>query len=226
VPPLLLACGLSSCIHGTSIQADPVAPGALAAEKAADPAFCRLFREADRGVALPEAARAVEASSTWSYEYAGQYARYDFDIDNDGKSDAVVGLHAYTHYRDGDVYFVFDQGTVVPVAAMPGNRPRDEGSERAFERAATRIVPHAWVGAQRALVDADEDDASLVARNAGQQLAFRVRYLHLSPFRLDGTTYFISSSEEPALSRWVGVFRPEPGNRISQVCLFHLPASR
>jgi hypothetical protein len=215
--------------------------GSLATLFATDTQFCSQFQllSQPRGrpgdnlwprVGLPDGAETVEADASSSYEYAGRYQYYTFDINNDGQSDTVVGLHARSHYRDGDIYFVY-AGNPVPKSVV-----ENVGATRRelpYAKAATRILPHYWsdyAGAdEQQLADKDKDDGAYAVKSVttpwwdrNDTPIFYFRYWYLWPFRYKESTYFLTWSQEGNKQHWYTVLRPEPKYQVTEMCVFQV----
>lgn len=215
--------------------------GSLTTLFAKDKQFCSQFQllSQPRGrpvdniwprVGLPDSAEAIEADASSSYEYAGGYQQYTFDINNDGKKDTVVGLHSRTHYRDGDIYFVYT-GNTVPNPAV--EKVGSTHSELAYAKSAARILPHYWsdyVGAdEKQLADKDNDDGAYTVKSvtapwwdSNDKPIFRFRYWYLWPFRYKQSTYFLTWSQEGDKQHWYNVLRPEPKYQVTEMCVFQV----
>lgn len=215
--------------------------GSLATLFARDKQFCSQFQLLSRPhgrsidniwprVRLPDNAEAIEADASSSYEYAGVYQKYRFDINNDGKKEAVVGLHSRTHYRDGDIYFVYTDNTVPNPAVKKLGSTR---SELAYAKSAARILPHYWsdyAGTdEKQLADKDNDDGAYTVKSvtapwwdSDDKPIFRFRYWYLWPFRYKQSTYFLTWSQEGAKQHWYTVLRPEPNYKVTEMCVFQV----
>ena len=116
----------------------------------------------------------------------------------------MVGLHARSHYRDGDIYFVY-AGNPVPKSVV-----ENVGATRRelpYAKAATRILPHYWsdyAGAdEQQLADKDKDDGAYAVKSVttpwwdrNDTPIFYFRYWYLWPFRYKESTYFLTWSQE------------------------------
>ena len=209
--------------------------GSLATLFAKDKQFCSQFQllsvpQGGTRLGLPDGSETITPSRSSPYEYAGRYQRYTFDINNDGKNEEVVGLHSETHYRDGDIYFVF-AGDSVPKPAV--EKVGSTRSELVYAKAATRILPHYWsdyAGTdEKRLADKNMDNGVYTVKsvtapwwNKDDKPAFSFRYWHLRPFRYRKSTYFLTSSLEAANQHWYTVLRPEPDYRVTEMCVFQI----
>ena len=204
--------------------------GSLAILFARDKQFCSQFPLLSQPHGLPEGSEAIEADATSPYEYAGEYQQYTFDINNDGKKDTVIGLHSRTHYRDGDIYFVYT-GTTVPSPVV--EKVGATHSELAYAKSAARILPHYWsdyAGAdEEQLADKDNDDGAYTVKSvtapwwdSNDKPFFRFRYWHLWPFRYKQSTYFLTWSQEGDKQHWYTVLRPEPKYEVTEMCVFQV----
>lgn len=213
--------------------------GSLATLFARDAQFCNSFQllSESRGrgfdniwpyVGFPEGAKAIEPEASSLHEFSGDYAKYIFDINNDGKKETVIGLHSRNHYRDGDVYFVYSNNKV-PIPSING--PESPRSESGYAKSAMRILPQYWsdyAGTdERQLADNDTDEGSYTAKNAASpwwdiddEPIFRFRYWYLWPFRYKKSTYFLTWSQERGKQHWYTVLRPEPDYRVTEMCIF------
>lgn len=213
---------------------DPVPPaeGSFVTVYAKDQAFCRQFSAGssesstwgnrDSGVALPKAAAVVKSEGSLPYEYSGSYQRYSFDINNDGKTETVLGLHSRTHYRDGDVYFVLP-GPISELPTESGKRKTD--SEERYAGVAVRILPQHWVSTKTPdpleVQEPYRFKASVTAWwDSDDHPMFETRYLYLMPFQFSGTTYFLSWSQQADAQHWVFVLRPRPDYSVEEACIF------
>lgn len=215
---------------------EPVRPaaGSFATAYAKDPAFCRGFglkipsggetMQFDVGwIVLPPGAQKVQAARSISSAGALQYKRYDFDINNDGQVDIVVGLESYTSGRDADVYFALNELSAVKINSLA----RDPDSAIYFARVADRFIPHAWVaGAERKLASDGEDEAALILQNAEAPWwnprdvpTFSLHGTHLLPFRYKGATYFVTQTIRTG---WFTVMKPTPDYKATEICAFRV----
>lgn len=210
---------------------DPQPPPAGSVETlfARDREFCSRFPQTTGELDLPSDAELIEPLRSWDYEFAGQYGRYDVDINNDGSAETVVGLHSRTHYRDGDIYFVYTDG-VVPEPEIA----RHASSELAYARTADRILPHYWVDsagiAEKQFAQYDRNNSNYEAKSAkapwwdeDDRPIFSLRYLYLRPFRYGDSTYFLTSS---LTGHWYMVLRPEPDFQATEMCIFQIVQER
>jgi hypothetical protein len=191
----------------------PPAPGTFMRLVSKHRPFCGQFIESDSalGVTLPHSAKRIEPHSTSGYEFAGYYGHYEFDINNDGKLDKVVGLHASNHYRDGDQYFVF-------VGGEPGVAPDPAlHSDDRYAAEATSIVPTRWM--QNSAVS-ETLSAAPPWWDPDDHPTFEPRYLHLIPFIDHGSTYFIGASEQSDAQHWRFIFRPRHDYSLDEECAF------
>lgn len=212
--------------------------GSLATLFAKDDQFCAQFpllpiprgRNIDNiapRIGLPSDAQPVEATGSSPYEYSGSYQQYDFDIDNDGKKEIVIGLHARTHARDGDIYFVYaDEKIPDPRVDTAGYTQ----SELAYAEAAKQIFPQDWsepVGNEDQSIQYYLDRGEYSVKNAGAPWwdgndtpQFSFRYWYLWPFRYKQSTYFLSWSQEAHQRHWYTILRPETNHQITEMCVF------
>ncbi len=212
--------------------------GSLATLFAKDDQFCAQFpllsiprgRDTDNiwpRIGLPSEAQPVEATGSSPYEYSGSYQQYDFDIDNDGKKEIVIGLHARTHYRDGDIYFVYtDEKIPNPTVDRIGSTQ----SELAYAEAAKQIVPQDWsdhVGKEDESMKDYLAKGEYSVRNVGAPWwdgndtpQFCFRYWYLWPFRYKQSTYFLSWSQEAGKQHWYTILRPETHHKVTEMCVF------
>jgi hypothetical protein len=209
--------------------------GSIATLFAKNEEFCSLFPDiSGRRIDLPGEAEPIEADASPTHEHIGGYERYTFDINNDGKADTVIGLHSQTHYRDGDIYFVYSDGSV-PQPTV--DRREHTQSELVYAKAATRILPHYWAdytgAAEKQFAEKDRDDAAYVVKSVGapwwdsdDKPVFRFRYLYLRPFRYQDSTYFLTSSQEADARHWYTVLRPEPDFHVTEMCVFQIVRER
>ncbi len=199
-------------------------PGSFETLFARDVEFCRQFSS---GTALPENSEEISSSTSSAYEYSGSYNRLDFDINNDGNNDTVLALNSSTHYRDGDIYFIYADSSV---PAQEG-QSKETSSESRYAKLATHILPHYWADytntQEKLLADKGDDDGAYELKNSKAPWwdkndipVFRFRYWHLAPFRHFGTTYFRTSSMEAGLMHWSVVLRPEPDYKVTEECVF------
>ncbi len=211
------------------------AAGSIAMLYARDEQFCEIFQYGGTDnnssrVDLPVDAKPVEAENRSDYEYAGSYYHYTFDIDNDGRTERVVGLEARTHAHDGDIFFVYRGETVPkPIVQKAGKMK----TMTVYAKAAARILPQYWsdyAGAaeRRLAVEGDLEGAYAVTSvaspwwNNEDTPIFRFRYWYLRPFRYDQTTYFLTSSREASRLHWHTVLRPEPDGHVTEMCVFQI----
>jgi hypothetical protein len=220
------------------------AAGSLATLYARDKTFCsqfhlipepRDFRSWSEDnisplVGLPNGAASIKPEGESTYEYSGVYQRYAFDINNDRKNEIAVGLHARTHYRDGDVYFVYADDKVPNPAVEKLGSTR---SELSYAREAKRIIPHFWsdyIGKdEKMLVEKDKDSGFYEIKNAStpwwdskDKPVFRFRYWYLWPFRYKQSTYFLTWSQEADKRHWYAVLRPNADYRVTEMCVFQI----
>ncbi len=199
-------------------------PGTFVTLFARDAEFCRQFLSDQE---LPENSEEISPLSSSAYEYSGSYNRLDFDINNDGENETVLGLNSSTHYRDGDIFFIY-AGSTIP--AQVGNS-KETSSESRYAKLATRILPHYWADytnrQERLLADKNTDSGAYELKNSKAPWwdthdvpVFRFRYWHLVPFRNFGTTYFRTRSMEAGLMHWSVVLRPEPDFKVTEECVF------
>jgi hypothetical protein len=212
-------------------------PGSLATLYAKDKRFCSQFKllSQPRGrdvdniwpfIGLPDSSDAIEADTSSSSEFAGAYRHYTFDINNDGKNESVVGLHARSHAQDGDTYFVYENDTVP-------NPVFEDVSEATYAKAATRILPHSWNanrGADKeSLVDYERGDGAYRVKgvaapwwDSSDKPIFRFRYWYLWPFRYKDSTYFLTWSQEADKRHWYTVLRPTSKYGVVEMCAFQI----
>lgn len=191
---------------------------------ARDKEFCRQF---SNNTALPEGSEEIIPSSSSPYEYSGSYNKLDFDINNDGGNDTVLVLNSSTHYRDGDIYFVYSGSGV----AVQKWQSQETSSESHYAKFAAHILPHYWEAytnrREKLLAEKDDDDGAYELKNSkapwwdrSDVPVFRFRYWHLAPFRHFGITYFRTNSMEAGLMHWSVVLRPEPDFKVTEECIF------
>ena len=213
------------------------AAGSLATLYSKDTQFCSQFPLLDdpRGrsstgdniwphIGLPNDAESIEPDKSSFYRYGDRYRHYNFDVNNDGTNEAVVGLHARFHASDGDTYFVYADGKV---PSLEDEEEDEEGSsprsELDYAKTAKGIIPHDWDlgdGAYRIKnVDAPWWDAS-------DTPIFRFSYWYLWPFRYKQTTYFLTWSQEAAKQHWYTILRPDINNHVTEMCVFQVVKER
>lgn len=141
---------------------------------------------------------------------------FKLDMNNDGKTDNVIGVFSRTHYRDGDIYFVF--GNIDNVANSVASGDTEDIIRRYGETAAW-VVPHSWT-------NDDVDNGEYELKDAGapwwdkmDRPAFSYRYWHLQPFKYGAVTYFLARSEGYNY-HWCVILRPEPDNTVTEMCVF------
>ncbi len=216
-------------------EPSPPKAGSILTVYAKDRILCDRFQKLDRAsseskanfgwfVMPPIDSERVDPEKTVEYEYAGHYEHFVVDINNDGKRDNVVALFSRNHYRDGDVYFVYE--TASPPSVVIDTKTRDTNSELAYAEAAKYIYPSQWNTDPNG--PRDIDDGLYVFQNysspwwdVGDKAAFRMRYWNLLLFRDKNKTYFLAGSMEGAKSHWYAVLRPEPTGKVTEMCLFH-----
>ena len=219
----------------------PPKPGTIVTMFAKDKKFCESFQRlaepgGDRGDRSRYVIPPIDAVSKWGerisqYEYCGHYRHFQLDINNDGHPEHVVVLHSRTHYRDGDVYFVYNKP---PEILQPSVESK---SEFRYASKALVILPHNWSYPGKVASDFFRqditDDGYYSFKSSGSpwwdstdEPQFRFRYWHLSPFRLNNVTYFLTESTEADKSHWYGVLRPEPNGSATEMCLFQLVRDR
>ena len=214
--------------------------GSLVTLFAKDQQFCSQFqllqpygRPTDNispRVGLPDNAETIKTDAFFPYKYSGHYQQYTFDINNDGKKDTVIGLHSRTHYRDGDIYFVYTGNTVPNSAAETVG---STCSELVYAKSAARILPHYWsdyTGAdEKEFSDKNNDNGTYLVKSmtvpwwdSNDKPVFRFRYWYLWPFPYKQSTYFLTSSQEAAKYHWYTVLRPEPDYQVTEMCVFQI----
>lgn len=185
-------------------------------------------------IGLPNDAESIEPDNSSPYEYAGVYQRYNFDINNDGTNETVVGLHARTHYRDGDIYFVYAEDKVPSPAVEKVGSTR---SVLAYANSAKRIIPHYWsdyVGKdEKQFAEKDLDDGAYKIKSVGapwwdgnDEPIFRFRYWYLWPFRYKQSTYFLTWSQEADKQHWYTILRPDINYQVTEMCVFQVVKER
>lgn len=185
-------------------------------------------------IGLPNDAESIEPDNSSPYEYAGGYRHYSFDINNDRTNETIVGLHARTHYRDGDIYFVYSDGKVPTPAVEKVGSTR---SELAYAKSAKRIIPHYWsdyVGKdEKQLAEKDLDDGAYEIKSVGapwwdsnDKPIFRFRYWYLWPFRYKQSTYFLTWSQEADKQHWYTILRPDVNYQVTEMCVFQVVKER
>jgi hypothetical protein len=215
--------------------------GSLVTLFAKDKQFCSQFQQLAEPlggpkdniwpcIGLPKGFEAIEADSSSPYEYEGGYKQYTFDINNDGTAETVVGLHTETHYRDGDIYFVY---SVRKVPKPIVEKMAETDSELTYAKAATRIIPHYWsdnAGAdEKKFVDSGDDNGAYEVKSLTtpwwdnkDSPSFSFRYWHLEPFRFKQTIFFLTRSQEAYKQHWYIVLRPEPNYQVTEMCVFQI----
>ncbi len=184
-------------------------------------------------IGLPNDAESIEKGKSLPYEYDGMYQLYTFDINNDLKNETVLGLHARTNYRDGDVYFVFPDGKVSsPTVGEDGFTD----SELFYAKAAMRIIPHYWsdyIGKDEKKLKEGQDEGEYEIKSVSapwwdstDKPIFLFRYWYLWPFRYKHSTYFLTWSQEAGKQHWYTVLKPEPNYQVTEMCVFQVVRER
>jgi hypothetical protein len=220
----LAAIALALTFGQTSAQADDdfwqIPPRQL---YAADAEFCAHFAAAVRErrewddtpfrIALPVGATIVEPQRSLGYEYGGSSAYYAFDIDNDGVTNHVVGVHERTHAIDGDAYYVYESE---PPAAPPIRTADFQRETRLHHaQAAKRTLPIGW---EKYPSGGDANYSANVPQNLAPY--FPLRYFYLQPFVFDGLTYFRTATTVLDYRHLQLIARPERDGSLTTLCLF------
>jgi hypothetical protein len=127
----------------------PPPAGSIVALFEKDKAFCHRFQRIPEGSGghgdmswnvLPPKEAELLSGKISPYVSNGHYERFKVDINNDGKDETVIALYSRTHYRDGDIYFVYS-GNPVPELTVEGGYAIPEG-ESFYAKTANRVLPY------------------------------------------------------------------------------------
>jgi hypothetical protein len=130
-----------------------------------------------------------------------------FDFDNDGTPDRVFAQGFEDHYMQGSVLLV-----------QPGPKMNDswfvpcqlDAGAIAFEKCPPFSQDH------------DEAGFSMRGRTSSEKILFRARYVTLTPFRLDGTTFLAVEGSSEDTRAYVGIIKPFPGKKSQPMCLLRV----
>lgn len=177
--------------------------------EASDPALCSKMYPAtgDKKVYGPERMIPKEAKQ---FEL-DRVKPVQMDIDNSGKSLWVLGWSEDTHAWDADVLFAYDEPALKKLETT-GRELSD------FAANAKVIVPWLWTGC----TSDDCLDNSLpffTKAEFGEELQWRLRYLHVNPFLMGSTTYLLLTTLDE--DRWSTAFvvRPLANGQYKVACI-------
>ncbi|QTL97894.1 hypothetical protein GM661_07820 [Iocasia frigidifontis] len=145
------------------------------------------------------------STKIYQYEYSGYLRHFVADIDNDGKEDYVYALYSRTHYRDGDVYFIFDEEQVI-------DKPFTDDDFEIFLKRARKIFPNNWVERYLSFKNKIDPWWSPI-KNPN----FGLRYTCFWPFIYEDKFYFILGSREEVYNNWFAVLRIDGEDLIEEL---------
>lgn len=152
-----------------------------------------------------------------------------FDFDNDGKDEDVIWHSAATHYRDGAVFFISRTGSLPKTKAtnpLTGNRLYEYGQK------ADRIFPHYWAaireGQENEFETIDNGGSFIFKGNYrlwwepnNKFVGSLVRYMRITPEKIDNKTYLLMDSVESGNEGWYAILMPEPDDSVTEMCIFN-----
>lgn len=151
-----------------------------------------------------------EATTTRSWEYAGFYSYYDLDANNDGHIDHVVHLHAQTHAQDRDSLFLFSRA---PVPDVTIGRLEETHSSDEYSRAADLVFPRTSTDDHSAVPPPWWDPNDRLRSD-------RFASAYFQPIRLQGITYFLTTTSQADMRHWTTVLEPKADGSFVTTCAF------
>ena len=185
---------------------EPIRPpaGSLFAAHSKDNAICGSFSAPFGAFSLPAEASQIEPAIQTPDDVPPEYdgrkpiSKLVFDINNDGKKEVVYVFEESTTFRQAEFYFV------------------DAESNGKFDV----VLPNYWVGGS-------DDTNYTILDGTGpwwepELPTFATRYMHLRPFQLQGTTYFLVSSAASDTMHWFVILRIQNNYQATTMCVFQI----
>ena len=215
----ITVAAIQSAVAGIVIEHGKTSPlcKAIAARNAGSP---QLGHGAM--IAPPSDARTDFIENKENGYTAGGFSKNHFDIDNNGHAETVYGFHPSFHGQDADIYFAS------PGSAIDNSWPKMD--EALLWKSSPYIFPYAHGRCRHQPCGQDDEDGELTIQSyliAGViPLAYRFRYLHVSPFVWRGSTYFLLNSLDSGVKNISSVVKPEKNKPLEEICVFRAEASK
>jgi hypothetical protein len=149
------------------------------------------------------------------YDYAGHFSKNRFDFYNDGDTEIVYGFHPANHAHDADIYFL-----------SPGeefDKKWPKISDADLWKSSPYVFPNSLGNCQNHPCGKNDEDGYFVLQDYsehGNHVAYRFRYLHVTPFVWQGTTYFLLTSLDSISEHISSVVKPMKRERPEEICIF------